>query len=251
MVSHRALAVAVWLLAARLAAAPAAIADRWPGDRSPTEAQVDALSRSDGVDAYLITDLQTLVRMGVAVGAVLGPELSLHAPAPRLVSATGPRDARDALAWLSDRWTGVLTISERPVARVGSPSAPTCQAALAQTVETTAIGGTATEVVFGLAKAIDPSLATLGPPGLLQGGGSTSRSPYKVARDAVQLTGGRSTVAAALDQFVTRLDGWGWWVEERCQPLGRCACRVGMFTEDSVLAAVYDISPPATRDAPH
>ena len=79
-----------------------------------------------------------------------------------------------------------------------------------------------------------------------RGGGATNRSPYKVERDAVQLTGARVSVAAALDQFVTGLDGWGWWVEQRCTAPG-CSCRVGMFTDDSVLAAIYDISPPEMR----
>jgi len=41
---------------------------------------------------------------------------------------------------------------------------------------------------------------------------------------------------------VTRLDGWGWWVEERCAPPGGCVCQVGMLTEDTVLFSSYDVA---------
>jgi hypothetical protein len=140
----------------------------------------------------------------------------------------------------------VLTVTDRPVVRLAAKSAAVCRAGLAQQVDAAAIGGNATEVMFGLAKAIDPSLATLPPPGLVSGGGSGSRSPYKVVRDHLQLTGGRISVEAALDQFVAGLDGWGWWVEERCRQ-ERCTCRLGMFTADTVLAPIYDISPLASR----
>jgi hypothetical protein len=201
---------------------------------------------ADGADAYLVSDLQTLVRDGVRVAAILGPQTSLHATAPQLVAAAGLRDRRSRLAWMAARWAGVLTVADRAVARVVSPTATLCEASLAQTIDTAGIGGHAVQVMFGIAKAIDPSLAALPPPGLLHGG-PVSPSPYKVERDAVQLAGGRMTVDAALDQFVTRLDGWGWWVEERCTPEGRCSCRVSMLTADSLLSPVYDISPPATR----
>jgi hypothetical protein len=66
-------------------------------------------------------------------------------------------------------------------------------------------------------------------------------------RDTAPLTGGRISVEAALDQFVSRLDGWGWWVEERCSSDRRCTCRVGMLTEDNGLWPNYDVSPLASR----
>jgi hypothetical protein len=200
-----------------------------------------------GGDANLQLDLQTLVRAGVPAGAVLGPHVALPAMAPRGDASPPPRNRRDLIAWMASRWAGVLTVTDGPVVRVAATTAVACRTGLAQQVDAAAIGGNAVAVMFGLARAIDPSLATLPPPGLLHGGGSAARSPHKILRDAVQLTGGRLSVEAALDQFVTRLDGWGWWVEERCRLPERCTCRVGMFTEDSVLSAVYDISPLATR----
>ena len=91
------------------------------------------------------------------------------------------------------RWLVVVAMvaGQRPSAPAGvthTPHAATCRAGLAQRIDVTGIGGNAAEVMSGIAKAIDPRLATLPPRGILQGGGSAAPSP-KVRSDRVQLAG--------------------------------------------------------------
>jgi hypothetical protein len=104
--------------------------------------------------------------------------------------------------------------------------------------------------MFSIAKAVDPKLADLPPPGLMGSGGDTERASAKFLNERIALSGGNMTIDAALDQFVARLDGFGWWVAEQCPVQGTCSCQLGLLTADNVLVSSYDISPPAGRRRP-
>jgi hypothetical protein len=204
---------------------------------------------TDEAEVTLQAELQSLIRNGASVGAVLGPQETFHARARRGSVASDAENRRLQIEGLSSRWSERLSITDGSVVRVRSKSAKVCEASLAQYLEAESIGGTATEVMFGIAKAVDPRLASLPPPALLSGGGTNSDEPSKLQSDSLWLTGGRITVEDALNQFVTRVGGVGWWVAERCLPGKACSCNMGLMTADRVLFSMYDISPPSYRAA--
>ena len=119
-----------------------------------------------------------------------------------------------------------------------------CDASLRQHVDAESISGNAIEVMFAIAKGVDPRLASMAPPGLLQGGGGGPVASDLLLERRVGLSGGRITIASALDQLVDRVGGVGWWVAERCEPAGPCACRLGLVTASSTVFSSYSISPP-------
>lgn len=196
-------------------------------------------------DATLVADLQSVVRGHLPVGAVLGRSLRLHTVAPHADQPLAGSDRRDLVAGLAARWKGTFTVADGDVVRLASADSETCRASLAQRVDASTIHGNASEVLFQLAVGVDPTLASLPPPGLVSGGGSSGASTDLFVGEQVQLAGGRITVDAALDQIVTRESGLGWWAAETCVQPDRCRCDIGLVAGDSLLFGGQDITPAA------
>jgi hypothetical protein len=201
-------------------------------------------------DGTVLSDLQNLVRAHVRIGAVLGRSIRLHTDPPHPGVPLDSPDRSGAAAQIAARWRGAFTVTAGPVLRLRSEDSATCQASLAQRVDAESIHGNATEMRFALEQGVDPSLAGLPPPGLLQGGGDRVASGDRIHRDRARLTGGRISVESALDQLVTRLPGYGWWASETCPKPGRCVCAIGLVTADGAVFAGHDITPPALERDP-
>ena len=175
-----------------------------------------------GTDGTVLSDLQSLVRAHVPVGAVLGRSTRLHTNPPHPDVLLDVPDRQDEVSRIAARWRGTFSVTAGPVIRMRSDDIATCRA----------------------------SLAKLAPPGLVQGGGGRIASAGKIASDRLQLTGGRISVESALDEFVTRLPGYGWWATETCVEPGRCVCAIGLVTADAAIFAGQDITPPALERDP-
>jgi hypothetical protein len=203
-----------------------------------------ARAQSPRPDGTLQAELKSLVRDGVRFGAVLGPQATFHSLTPEPEATLDTPDSGERLRRLAVRWRGLLHVTEGAAARISS-TADVCRAGLAQRFDADAIGGNAIEVMFAIAKAIDPALARLPPPGLLAGGGANPGASTTLLDRRAWLAGGTLTVEAVLDQFVTRVDGLAWWVAEHCPAPDRCSCQMGMITAESVVFSSYDIAPRA------
>ena len=203
-----------------------------------------------GTDGTVLSDLQSLVRAHVPVGAVLGRSTRLHTNPPHPDVRLDVPDRQDEASRIAARWRGTFSVTAGPVIRMRSDDIATCRASLAQRVDAATIHGNPSEVLFALAQGVDPSLAKLAPPGLVQGGGGRIASAGKIAGDRLQLTGGRISVESALDEFVTQLPGYGWWATETCVEPGRCVCAIGLVTADAAIFAGQDITPPALERDP-
>jgi hypothetical protein len=185
----------------------------------------------------LRSDVQALLRAGVHVSVVLGPDESLDTAV-----AEAPADAgRDVTEVFGKRWGPRFDVSSEPT-RVGvrSARAPLCEASLARRIALNA-DGTPVELLFAIAKAADPSLAALPPPGLVNGGPAPEPG-QGMPTQRIALSGKAVPIGRALDLMTESIDGLGWWAEERCSSSTVCRCRIGLITAGSVVFTSYDIA---------
>jgi hypothetical protein len=183
----------------------------------------------------LRTDVQTLLRAGIHVSVVLGPDETFDK------TVEGPGEGtQDSIEAFGVRWGKVFEVSsEGKRVTMRSTRAPLCDESLPRRLALNA-EGTPVELLFAIAKAADPSLATLPPPGVVSGG-PASESATQLTALRITLTGKRVPIEHALDLMTEPVNGLGWWAEEHCAS-GTCACRIGLVTSDSVLFTSYDIA---------
>ena len=185
----------------------------------------------------LRSDVQALVRAGIYVSVVLGPDETFD------TTIEGPAEGtQDSIEAFGVRCGPVLEVStEGRRVSLRSTRAPLCDASLLRRLALNA-EGTPVELLFAIAKAADPSLATLPPPGLVNGGPGAPDSTNALTSRRITLSGKAVRISRALDLVAESVDGLGWWAEERCSVSTVCTCRIGLLTSDSILQTSYDIS---------
>jgi hypothetical protein len=185
----------------------------------------------------LRSDVQALLRAGIHVSVVLGPAETFD------TTIEGPAEGtQDSIEAFGVRWGPVLEVSsEGRRVSLRSTRAPLCDESLLRRLALNA-EGTPVELLFAIAKAADPSLATLPPPGLVNAGPGAPESMNALATRRIALSGKAVRISRALDLVAESVDGLGWWAEERCSGPSACACRIGLLTADSVVFTSYDIA---------
>jgi hypothetical protein len=189
----------------------------------------------------LRSDVQTLLQADIHVSVVLGPDETFDK------TVEGPREGTlDTIEAFGVRWGRIFEVSsEGRRVRLRSTRAPLCDESLFRKLALNA-EGTPVELLFAIAKAADPSLATLPPPGVVNGGPESKPMPAP----RITLTGKAVPIGRALDLMTEPVDGLGWWAEERCSAPTACACRIGLLTSDAVLHTSYDIARKASAAPP-
>ena len=113
-----------------------------------------------------------------------------------------------------------------------STKAPLCDSSLVKRIAIDATG-TPVELLFAIAKAADPGLAALPPPGVVNGGPAPSEPTPQLTAQRITWTGKKVPIERALDLVTESVEGLGWWAEERCAGT-ECACRIGLVAPDTV-----------------
>jgi hypothetical protein len=194
----------------------------------------------------LDSELQAAVTRGARVGIVLSHGEDFRMTVPPAISAL-PEDGRaigaDTVAVaLQTRWSDRFKVSQlEGTVSIVSPAATVCQAALRRPLSSRTISGTPSEVVFELAKEVDPSLASLPPPGVV--GGDVTAASALGQFVALQLDG--TSLQGGLDGMISRSNGIGWFAREECEQPNDCRCWLGLITGNGIVVTSYDIAPRA------
>jgi hypothetical protein len=192
----------------------------------------------------LRSDVQTLLRAGIHVSVVLGPDETFDK------TIEGPAEGtQDSIEAFGLRWGPVLEVSsEGRRVTMRSTRSPLCDTSLSRRLALNA-EGTPVELLFAIAKAADPNLEALPPPGVVSGGPASEPAPQLTAL-RISLSGKAVPIARALDLATESTSGLGWWAEERCSNPTACTCRIGLITSGSVLFTSYDIARKAPAAPP-
>ena len=198
-----------------------------------------------GRPVTLRSDVQTLLQAGIFVSVVLGPDETFDK------TIEGPAEGtQDSIEAFGLRWGHVLEVStEGKRVSMRSTRAPVCDESLRRRLALNA-EGTPPELLFAIAKAADPSLEALPPPGVVSGGPAAPESAKELWAVRIALSGKAVPIARALDLATQSTSGLGWWAEERCPSPAACTCRIGLITSDSVLVTSYDIAKKASTAPP-
>jgi len=182
----------------------------------------------------LRSDVQTLLRAGIHVSVVLGPDETFDK------TVEGPAEGtQDSIEAFGVRWGRMFEVSsEGKRVSMRSTLAPLCDESLPRRLALNA-EGTPLELLFAIAKAADPSLDAA-PPGAASGG-PAAEPAAQLSALRITLTGRKVPIAHALDLMTEPVNGLGWWAEERCAS-GTCACRIGLVTSDAVVSTSYEIA---------
>lgn len=221
-------------------------------------AQTNADSKSARHE--LVTDIQSLLRLGIPVGLQLGVSDTLHETAPGPVEVPGDVPSReDAIARFSATWQQRFAIRETEdhVLLVLSARSARCTQALGRPLKSTAIRGTPVEVLDGIAALFDPSLQGLPPPSIVGGGGEGGGDPTRDAERQVIEVSTRSgaTLLDALNSITMKASGLGWIAQDRFyQGTGWSPCSLNLLTTTAVLWTSYDgavgLEPPKSNARP-
>jgi hypothetical protein len=201
-------------------------------------------------------EAQALLRRGIPVALVLGPELQTaldaRASAPRGAGRGDDRRAR--LTDLAARWAGRFDVFDDGTVVTLRDRTPSCLPQLERTFDATGISGPPSAVVHAFAVKLDPRLAATPVPGILGSGIGPIDDPEEEAKRAadgrtlavipVSLDGGMVSLQAALNELVAKAGSLAWAIGSERDADGREVCRIALLTRSTTLLAFHEIPPP-------